>query len=119
MKNTLRTLLACSTIAFGLATAASAADVDAVRINVPFAFKAGKTTLPAGDYMVSEQGSNVVTLKGSHGSAILLGVPSDEADPTKTSLTFDHTDGGYVLKCVHGWGKSVSSAVLTPSQTEK
>ena len=119
MKTAIRTLLAFSTtLVFGAATMAFAADTDPLRINVPFAFKAGKANLPAGEYMVYEDDSKVITLKGTHGSAIVLGVPTSEADTSRASVTFDHTSEGYVLKCVHTWGKSVSSLIPTV-QSEK
>jgi len=116
MKKAFRTLSASTTtLAALLMVSASpmafAGEFDSVHITVPFAFKAGTAQLPAGEYTVSEDNSKVVTIKGAHGSAMLLTVPTGEVLSDKASLTFDHQADGYVLKCVHGWGKTTTNSV--------
>jgi hypothetical protein len=112
MKNTLRTLLAFSTFALGAAVVpAFAGDSEPMRVTVPFAFMAGKTALPAGEYLVTEEDSGVITIKGDRGTAILLGIAGTEANPDKASISFERNEKGYFLKSVHGWGR-ISSSIL-------
>lgn len=119
MTNKLRTLLAFSAIAVaGAALPAFASDVDPLRVSVPFEFKAGKTTLPAGEYVVMEEDSGVILIKGNRGTAILLGTAGSDAGTEKASVSFERNDKGYFLKSVHGWGR-ISSSILPISDSEK
>jgi hypothetical protein len=112
MTNRLRTLLAFSAIAGATAVApAFGADTDPMHISVPFAFKAGKTTLPAGDYVVVEENSGVILIKGNRGNAILLSSAGPDNIADKAGVSFARNDQGYVLKSVHAWGK-ISSSIL-------
>ena len=118
MTNKLRALFAFSAIAVtGAALPAFAADTDPLHVNVPFAFKAGKTTLPAGEYVVSEEDSGVIIIKGNKGSAMVLGISGTENNSEKSGMSFERNDKGYVLKSVHGWGRITSS--ILPVSEEK
>jgi len=118
MTNKLRTLLAFSAIAvFGAALPAVAADPDPMHVTVPFAFTAGKTTLPAGSYVVTEEDSGVIMIKGNKGTAILLGTAGGDISTDKASISFERNDKGYYLKSVHGWGK-ISSSILPISESK-
>jgi len=97
-------------LSFALAGAvrAQAQDTDAVRANVPFAFKVGHTLLPAGDYEVrfddiEEPGVLKVRSEDGHQGALVL---VDKTDPPKGSdhprLLFAKEDGTYVLTEVVG-----------------
>jgi hypothetical protein len=76
------------------------AQSDGMRAVIPFEFKAGKATLPAGTYTVSQQGatSNAVQLRTLRGGAFLLpqgakmGVGGQE-----TQLTFNRYGDQYFL----------------------
>jgi hypothetical protein len=72
-----------------------------MRVSVPFALMAGKTNLPAGDYTVSEEMTHVDTLKGTHGSAVLLASPGRNA--TKQGSAWN------IGSAVHGWGQPSST----------
>jgi hypothetical protein len=118
MKNTLRALFAFSAIAVtGAALPAFAANTDPLHVTVPFAFKAGKTSLPAGEYVVSGEESGLIIIKGSKGSVMVLGVNGGENNIEKAGVSFERNDKGYVLKSVHGWGRITSSIV--PVSEEK
>lgn len=117
MNNKLRTLLAFSAIGGSLMMALPAfgSDLNPIRVTVPFAFMAGKTNLPAGDYTVSEEYSHVIMLKGMHGSAILIG-SSGQEDNDKSGLSFEHNQNGYFLKAVHAVGRPSNRVpVLSPA----
>jgi hypothetical protein len=112
MTNKLRTLLAFSTIAVATSVVpAFCAEMDPMHITVPFAFKAGKTTLPAGDYVVMEENSGVIVIKGNRGNAILLSSAGPDTTADKAGVSFARNDQGYVLKSVHAWGR-ISSSIL-------
>src|SRR5580692_9554145 len=71
-------------------------------VKVPFAFKAGASTLPAGTYRLTETTSGVL-LRGDKGGVF---VPKSEVivdiDETgKPSFQFNHTGNSYVLQSVH------------------
>lgn len=120
MKNTLRTLLASTSLAvfglvtFGAAVPAFASDNEPLHVTVPFAFRAGKTLLPAGEYFVYTEASNVIMIKGTRGSAILLSSPSSVAASDKVGISFDRDGDDYCLRSVHAWGKPVSSRIVEP-----
>ena len=120
MKNSLRALLAFTTLAvFGSAVPAFGSDSEPLHVSVPFAFKAGKTLLPAGDYSVYSDDSRVIMIKGTHGSAILLGSAGPEGPGDKSSVSFEHDGTGYCLKTVHSWGKMSSTRVLDAPGADK
>jgi hypothetical protein len=109
MTNKLRTLTAFSALSLSLAAVpAFASDLEPLRVTVPFAFKAGKTNLPAGDYTVYENDAHLLTIRGEKGSVLILGTPGSEAEEDKSALSFQRTDKGYTLKAVHSAGKAAS-----------
>jgi hypothetical protein len=68
------------------ATPVLASEFQAVHVKVPFAFTAGSTTLPAGDYTVSEGDTHLVRIYGSGGVATVFSTvtkrePSEQAGP--------------------------------------
>ena len=111
MKNTLRALLAFTTIAvFGAAVPAFASDSEPLHVSVPFAFKAGKTTLPAGDYTVYSEGSRIIMIKGARGSAMLLGSANVDAPADKSGVSFEKDASGYCLRSVFSLGKGLTAS---------
>jgi hypothetical protein len=109
MTNKLRTLTAFSALSLSLAAVpAFAGELETLRVTVPFAFTAGKTNLPAGDYTVYESDSHLLTIRGEKGSILILGTPGSEVEEDKCALSFQHTDKGYTLKSVHSAGKAAS-----------
>jgi hypothetical protein len=119
MKKALRALFAFTTLAvFATLVPAFAADTEPMHVNVPFAFKAGKTTLPAGQYTVYSDESRVIMIKGTHGSAILLGTAGADSAGDKSGVSFERDATGYCLKTIHNWGKMSSTRVLEPSTFE-
>lgn len=119
MTNKLRTLLAFSAI--GISTAVSpavASEFEPLHVTVPFAFTAGKASLPAGDYTVLETSSHTIMIRGSHGSAIVLGSAGDEGESDRNSLGFRHTQKGYYLQTVRTNGRP-SSVLRLAGDTDR
>ena len=114
----LRSLIAFSAIAVASAVVpAFGSEADPLHVSVPFAFKAGTTTLPAGDYTIAEENSGVIMIKGTHGNAIVLSWAGAENNSDKAGVSFARNERGYVLKSVHAWGRMSSSILpVAPSQ---
>ena len=117
MNNSLRTLMAALAIGVTMAAApAFSSELESMHVSVPFAFTAGTTSLPAGDYTVVEGSSHVVMIRGSRGSAILLAIAGGEAGGDKSALSFERTGKGYYLKSVHSFGRPASVLPVTPGE---
>ena len=109
MTNKLRTLTAFSALSLSLAAVpAFGGELESLHVTVPFAFTAGKTSLPAGEYTVSENDAHLLTIRGEKGSILILGTPGTETEEDKYALSFQHTDKGYALTAVHSAGKAAS-----------
>lgn len=118
MKNTLSTLLAYSAIGLSLAALpAFAAESEPLHVNVPFAFTAGKTALPAGEYTVYENNAHLLMIRGAKASVLILGTPGVEAQDEKNALGFERTPKGIQLRSVHSAGRP--SAVIPAVVNEK
>jgi hypothetical protein len=118
MKNTLRTLSAFSLIALAAAAIpASAASYDALHVSVPFSFKAGNMTMPAGEYTVSETSPHVLLIRGRSMSAFLPGNAGAVVNSGSPGLSFIPDGSGYTLKMVHVPGEAAT--VLAPTKSVK
>jgi len=69
-------------------------------VKVPFAFTAGKATLPAGTYSLTEAGESYVLIRGEKGGVFvpksMIGLALDESG--KVSLKFNRAGDKYVLQ---------------------
>jgi hypothetical protein len=109
MTNKLRTLTAFSALSLSLAAVpAFGGELEPLRVTVPFAFTAGKTNLPAGDYTVYENEAHLLMIRGEKGSVLILGTPGTETEEDRSALSFQRTDKGYALKSVHSAGRAAS-----------
>ncbi len=93
-----------SVIAFAvLAASAFAAQSGELDVKVPFAFRAGSSNLPAGNYRVTETSPGVVLIRGEKGSvfipraAVVLGT----SESGKTTIKFNRAGDVYVLQSVN------------------
>ena len=119
MTNKLRTLLAFSALTIaGTALPAFAGDTDPMHVNVPFAFRAGRTTLPAGEYVVVEEDSGIILIRGSGGNAMLLSTAGPDDTTGKAGISFERSEKGFVLKSIHGWER-ISSSILPITAGDK
>ena len=93
-----------SVVAFAVfAASAWASPLAGLNVKVPFNFKAGASTLPAGTYRVSEAGAGYVLIRGEKGGIFVpMNVLVFEGgDSGKVSVKFDHEGDSYVLQTIH------------------
>jgi hypothetical protein len=107
MTNKLRTLLAFSAIGMSFAALPAIAG-ETLHVTVPFAFTAGKTAMPAGEYTVYENEAHMVLIRGAKASVMVLGTPGTESQDDKNSLGFQRTRAGFTLRSVHAFGQPTS-----------
>jgi hypothetical protein len=119
MNNTIRTLMAFSALGLSLAALpAFGGELPPLHVTVPFAFTAGKTNLPAGDYTVYENDAHLLLIRGPKGGVMILGLPGSSPDNDRSGLSFQHTDKGYTLKSVQASGRA-ESVVWAGVQAER
>jgi hypothetical protein len=77
------------------------------RVTVPFAFTAGKASLPAGDYVVSQSENHILTIVGKGGGAMVIAWSAGSAGTSAASaLTFERTSRGNALTEVSLFGSA-------------
>jgi hypothetical protein len=97
---------------------------ESLRASVPFAFKVGGATLPAGTYQVSCDGVEapgvlVVRSKDGHHEAIVLTENVDTRDPQRDArLVFEREGQVYALSEVFGAGAHNGLEVLGTHATD-
>ena len=111
-----------------LASAGSAsvvrADEEQVVAHVPFAFIAGASRLPAGDYIVKERPGDpgVISIASADGRqsvfVLTIAAPSSET-PAEAELVFDKVGGQYFLAKVMPEGGNPREIVLTRARMER
>jgi hypothetical protein len=108
MKRQFETFIAlCLLTGSAAALPATAGEADTLRVTVPFAFTAGTATLPAGDYVISQQAdSHFLTIGGKGGGAILAAVSQNPPGELRTSnLTFERSGKGNTLTEIQMLGR--------------
>jgi len=118
MKNRIFAIVGLALLA---AVPAFAQNIPTVRVNVPFAFRAGEKHLPAGTYRISEKDPGVVDLRGenSNAGAFLLTHPATaKTASTKPYVLFDQIGDRYFLAGVWSAG-SKEGAHCFPTRHEK
>ena len=105
-------------------TRAQAQIIGNLEADVPFQFHVGKTTLPAGRYMIHElEGSELTVMQISSADgklSALFNVESAQAKttPEKSELIFNKYGDRYFLSEMHDEG-IVDGSRLSPSRAEK
>jgi hypothetical protein len=90
-------LIAFSVLA--LPVAALAQDFDEVKVTVPFSFKVGTVTMPAGQYTIIEANEGgLIRIAGDKSGTMLITVPGRQMGNQTGALEFEQTKGGAVLK---------------------
>lgn len=102
MKNKIYTVMAIFGMFFGFAIVNAQAQAPSkVRVDIPFEFSAGKTTLPAGVYSIKRMSGNLLTLRTEDGeSAVILNAPvtNTSSDPNAVErLVFSKRGEQYFL----------------------
>jgi hypothetical protein len=82
--------------------------MDQVKITVPFAFRAGAASLPAGQYVVArENPSGLLMIRGSGGAAMVMTHPGSlTSESQQSSLEFRKNVNGPILQEVRFSGES-------------
>ena len=118
MTNKLTTLLAFSAAGMSLAAMpAFGSELTPLHVTVPFAFTAGKTAMPAGQYTVYENDSHVITIRGAKSAIMVLSTPGTESENEPNALGFERSGSGFALRMVRATGHA--SSILTPAVGEK
>ena len=122
MKNALLKMTGILALAL-LATTQAVRAQEPVVANIPFAFTAGDTTLPAGEYRVEkmQQGSRVLLIRCTEGSPAIMVVTNaaeTNGPQEKSKLIFDRYGNRYFLAQVWSAGSSRGSE-LRKSAKEK
>ncbi len=92
-----------------------------LRATVPFSFVVGKTTLPAGEYQVSEGASlGTMIIQGAGVNAVSLTIPAEDQRPgvRPARLVFRGYGDRYYLSQVWGGGMSGSEILMTRSERD-
>ncbi len=100
MKTSYFTAVLTLTCLLGLGISARAQDTEGVRVNVPFEFVAGGTTLPAGTYTVgraSVDAHSGIAIRSYEHSAVALPMVVDGTPAGQPKLNFEHVGGKYFL----------------------
>jgi len=100
MKNSYLTAVLTLTCVLGMGISAHTQETEGVRVNVPFEFVAGRTTLPAGAYTVgrlSDDASSGIVIRSLGHGAIVLPVAIDSTSSGQPKLSFDHIGDRYFL----------------------
>jgi hypothetical protein len=108
MKTTSKTFMALAASALGMAALpAFAWDSEAFKVTIPFAFTAGSTTLPAGEYVISQQPGGILCIGGRKGGAILVTTPQGMSGNVNSAsnLKFEQTSKGATLYEIEMAGK--------------
>ena len=99
------------TCLLGLGISARAQDTEGVRVNVPFEFVAGGTTLPAGTYTVARVSpgtSQILSIRSYNDGVMFLPIEFDGAATGQAKLDFEHVGDKYFLS-----GIETSAGVYT------
>jgi hypothetical protein len=89
-----------------------------LKVEIPFAFHAGDSTLPAGTYIVSRQGGAIRISDGNgHNAAVVCNSIDNRAKGATNELAFNRYSGDYFLEEVRWMGYS-SAQGLMKSRTE-
>ena len=92
-----------------------------IKVNIPFDFKVGDKTLPAGQYSVIEPLQHLVQLRDGDGHVIastLTGGVESKFQPAKSHLSFNVVDGEHVLAQVWREGNQIGEQLRRPKRVE-
>jgi hypothetical protein len=107
MKNRMLQSIAVSALVLGVAAVPSFAEgFNQIKVTVPFAFRAGNVTLPAGQYEVVEEGpAGLLLIEGRKGAAMMIAGPAQDSVAGSPEMTFERTGHEAVLTGVRLGGE--------------
>jgi hypothetical protein len=92
-----------------------------MKADIPFDFKLGKSTMPAGEYRINYSGS-ILSLRseGGHHNAMVLTTPMERAEVPKTGvLEFNRYDDTYFFVGVWAPGSAAGGTVWKTKQEKE
>jgi len=101
MKTSYFTAVLTLTCLLGLGLSALAQDTEGVRVNVPFEFVAGGTTLPAGTYTIGRRsldGSSGIAISSYGHGVFVLPIAVDGTPAEQPKLSFEYVGNKHFLK---------------------
>jgi hypothetical protein len=111
-------IIAAFAFVLGLGSATASAQGQILRAEIPFEFTVGKTTLPAGEYIVKlpeTGGARVVSFKKADGEDFGMAM-TNEVDSKDTGiangLVFVKSGDKYILHQVHTTGREIGQEVV-------
>lgn len=123
MRATMHLILAAT----AMMAASTLASAQSMKAQIPFAFNAGRTTLPAGTYWVARNsGAAFFYLSETHGKGSVLLVPNNQGDPSRAlreagdpTLQFACGEGSCSLKQIWTGGSQPAYQFPTPALGKK
>jgi hypothetical protein len=101
MRKSYLTAVLTLTCLLGMGISARAQDREGVRVNIPFEFVAGGTTLPAGTYSIGRLSildlHSGITISGYGNSAFVLPITVAGTPAEQPKLSFEHVGDKYFL----------------------
>jgi hypothetical protein len=109
MKIRMLQFIAVSGLLVGAALPSFAEEFNQIKVTVPFAFKAGNVTLPAGQYLVVEEGpAGFLLIEGRKAAAMVIAGPARDTVDGSPEMTFQRTGHEAVLTGVRLGGETLS-----------
>jgi hypothetical protein len=85
----------------------------ALKVEIPFAFHAGETTLPAGTYIVTRQGDAIRLSDGNgHATSVISNSVNNPAKGATNELAFNRYSGDYFLEEVRWIGHNSAQGLM-------
>jgi hypothetical protein len=110
-----------SLVVLSLLFTAGAYAQSALEAHVPFAFKVGKTQMPAGDYAIAnDMDTNFITIRNVQTNDAVLALGTRQS-PSKTTdkLVFHHVGDQYTLTEIWGSAWQPGMTLATPKQKKQ
>ena len=111
-------IVAALAFVFGIGTLTASAQGQVMRANIPFEFTVGKSTLPAGDYLIKlpeTGGARVITFKKADGEAhaiVMTNPVNSKGAEIATGLVFVKAGDQHFLYQVHTEGRETGLEVI-------
>ena len=85
-----------------------------MRATIPFAFRAGETVLPAGDYTIQHRGSSLVVHKEGGGPSVMLltNAALRLNPPSDSRLNFNRYGERYFLSSLWSQGSTAGCEIM-------
>ncbi len=86
-------VMALAILAGASAIASAAPTGSSIVVKVPFAFTIGSSTLPAGDYTLTDKGNDIVQIQGSEANVLFRAWRAESGETSKRASVVFHRYG--------------------------